>query len=112
MTSSLTALPKAQDLSALVCGLTTAIELLGWAGKTRTSGVTHWEVYNPNLLAGLREAAKRSLAIDGFSAPQDVISGAVEAYGGNEFLAYRSLLNEGALHALTAQFEKILKGGE
>lgn len=106
------AVVDSSDLSDLLASLTTTIELLGWASKTRKSGVTGWVIHNPSLLPGLRHAAMRSLASDGVIDPSSVCDAALSTYGGNEFLAYRSLLSESALTALASRFQQRFKGAE
>lgn len=82
-----------------------AIETNGWAQKERVAGVTCWKILRPGLLPGLRLAAERSLGHEGCADPAGAISATLAAYGGNEFLAYRSLLSDAAMEALIARFE-------
>lgn len=106
MTSALALPPQSVDTSELWTELSITIELLGWASKTRSGGVTTWQIHNPQLLPGLRKAAEVSLASDGVSEPGAVIADMVDGCKGNEFLAYRNLLSESAMVSLAARFQK------
>lgn len=99
---------RAEDLGPLLLQLEQQLERLGWAVHHREAIPYRWEVKNPRLLPGLREASRRSLA-----AEHRWNSAQIESFldrwiaGSCPMQVYLTCLSPAALQAIVANFSCI-----